>query len=301
MSNFFDPAIPRKSGHVDAALSQTANNIPIPSVVEVSESGTCNRSCAFCPRSDPDYPDIKKFIDPGLIDKLSRQLNDVQFKGIFLFSGFVEPMLDKNIFQLIHTVHNNLPHARVEMVTNGDVLNEQRLNRLFENGLETILISVYDGEDDANRLEALCRDTGLAENQFVIRHRYLPPEKDFGITLSNRAGMMEGAEFKITSLTEPMKSPCYYPHYTFFMEYTGDVLLCPHDWGQKLVIGNMVQQDFTDIWIGPKAMTARRRLANGDRAFSPCATCDVKGTLMGGKHAEAWSNLYDQNLADEGS
>lgn len=292
MAFFYDPAITRKSKLVNESLDTNAEAIPIPSVVEVSESGTCNRSCSFCPRSDPSYEDIKEFIDPALIDKLSRQLREVNFSGIFLFSGFVEPLLDKNIYDLIGIISRNIPAARPEMVTNGDALNLKRLKRLFACGLKTILISVYDAEEDATRLEALCREAGLRDNQFVIRHRYLPPEKNFGITLSNRSGMMDHAEFSIASLQEPMKAPCYYPHYTFFMDYTGDVLLCPHDWGRKLVIGNMVKQDFTEIWTGQKAMQARKRLAEGDRGFAPCATCDVKGTLMGNKHAEAWERIF---------
>jgi len=273
--------------------------MPLPSVVEVSESGTCNRSCAFCPRSDPTYPDTKEFIEPALLDRLTGQLADLGFGGIFLFSGFVEPLLDKNIFNLVKLVHGNLPKARVEMVTNGDVLNGPRLQRLFDNGLSTLLISVYDDKEAADRFEALCRETGLAEDQFVIRHRYLPPEEDFGITLSNRAGTMDGAEFGIRSLGKSLQVPCYYPHYTFFMDYHGDVLLCPHDWGKKQIVGNMKKQDFLDIWAGPAMHGARRLLVDGNRRISPCNVCDVKGTLMGRQHVKAW-RAYDQKALESG-
>lgn len=291
MSNFIDPAIARKSRYVDAALIDGNGGIPLPSVVEISESGTCNRSCSFCPRSKPDFPDIKEFIKPELIEKLTLQLGEIGFKGIFLFSGFVEPLVDKNIFDLIRIVRTNIPDTRIEMVTNGDALNPDRLKRLFENGLSTLLISVYDGQDDAVRLEGMCHDVGLREDQFVIRHRYLSEDEQFGITLSNRAGMMDDADYEISSLKEPLKAACYYPHYTFFMDYLGDVLLCPHDWGKKRILGNLNEQDFSEIWEGQTAMAARQRLFNKDRAFSPCNQCDVKGVLMGEKHAAAWKSL----------
>lgn len=291
MTKFFDPAIPRKSSIVDDALATDGNAIPIPSVVEVSESGTCNRKCVFCPRSAPDYPDVKEFIDPNLIDKLSSQLSEVGFRGIFLFSGFVEPTLDKNIFDLVALVHGNLPKAKVEMVTNGDVLDDDKLNRLFESGLSTILISVYDGKEDADRFEDMCKKAGLQDDQYVIRHRYLPEEESFGITLGNRAGMMDDAEFPVPSLKEPMDHPCHYPHYTFFMDYLGDVMLCPHDWGKKYILGNMNSQDFLDIWTGAAMSSVRDRLAKGDRLFSPCDVCDVEGTLMGGEHVKVWAAL----------
>ncbi len=300
MASFFDTAIPRKSGIVDERFTRTDTGVPLPSVVEISESGTCNRKCAFCPRSAPDYPDIKEFVDPALIGKLAGQLGDVGFRGIFLFSGFVEPMIDKNIYDLVAIVRRALVHGRVEMVTNGDPLDDDRLRRLFDSGLSTLLISVYDGPDDAARFEAMCRRAGLRPDQYVIRHRYLPAEEDFGITLSNRAGMMDNAEHRLPSLAEPLHRACHYPHYTFFMDYQGDVLLCPHDWGKRLVVGNMQMQDFWDIWTGPAMSAARRRLVRGDRAFGPCTVCDVKGDLMGRQHADAW-NALDGRLVKDGT
>jgi len=295
---FFDPAIPRKSGHVSKAFSVSTAGVPLPSVVELSESGTCNRKCAFCPRSAPDYQDIKEFIDPGLVEKLSRQLGEVGFRGIFLFSGFVEPLLDKNIFDLVAIARRNIPDGRVEMVTNGDALNDARLKKLFESGLNTLLISVYDSKEDADRLQALCEASGLRPDQFVIRHRYLPQDQSFGITLTNRAGMMSNAEYPISELGEPLRHPCYYPHYTFFMDYQGDVLLCPHDWGKKLIAGNMTKQDFWEIWTSPVMLETRARLTRGDRKFAPCDKCDVKGTFMGRQHAQAWAALKTATAKD---
>ena len=72
--------------------------IPLPSEVEISESGTCNRKCSFCPRSDPNYLDIKEFINLELHKKLCTELAELNFSGTLRYSGFVEPLLDVNIF-----------------------------------------------------------------------------------------------------------------------------------------------------------------------------------------------------------
>ena len=101
-------------------------------------------------------------------------------------------------------------------------------------------------------MEQLMKKSGANEDQYKIRHRYLPESESFGITLSNRAGMMDNAEYVIPSLKEPMKKPCYYPHYTFFMDYTGEALICSHDWGKKLVVGNLKNESFIDIWCNQK-------------------------------------------------
>ena len=52
----------------------------------------------------------------------------------------MEPLLDKNIFNLINTVRKYLPQSNIEMVTNGDPLNITRLKKLFSSGLNKILI-----------------------------------------------------------------------------------------------------------------------------------------------------------------
>ena len=83
----------------------------------------------------------------------------------------------------------------------------------------------------------MCKDAGIPEGKYKIRARYLPESKDFGITLANRGGMMEKAEYSIPSLDEPLKKPCYYPSYNFFLDYTGEVLVCSHDWGKKILLG----------------------------------------------------------------
>ncbi len=286
MKKFIDPLIKRKKGLTDNV--QFYNNIPLPSVIEISESGTCNRKCSFCPRSAPDYKDVKEFIPTSLIEKLSKELSKYNYSGIFLFSGFVEPMLDKNIYNLVSIVRKNLPNAKIEMVTNGDVLNEKRIKKIYQAGLSTLLISIYDGKKEADAMQKMMIDSKIPVENFKVRHRYLPEGQNFGITLSNRSGMMDNAEYQIPSLSEPLKNPCYYPFYTFFVDYTGEVLVCSHDWGKKLVVGNIKRENFIDIWTNKFFEDARKKLGNGNRNFSPCDKCDVTGVFMGKSHHQAW-------------
>lgn len=290
-NKFLDPAIDRKSKIVNERL-QWFNEIPLPSVIEISESGTCNRKCSFCPRSDKNYPDIKEFIADDLMDKLIFDLISVDYKGLVLFSGFVEPMLDVNIYKHIEKIRRGLPIVKIDMVTNGDALNISRIIKLKESGLSTLLISVYDGENSAIEFGEMCIDAGLEEHEFVIRHRYLPAEQSFGITINNRSGMMANAEFPIPSAVSPLKDPCFYPHYTFFMDYLGDVLICPHDWGKKKIVGNLKNKSFIEIWASSEFNNARNLLADGNRNFQPCRACDVNGTLIGGEHMDAWSKAF---------
>ena len=286
---FLDPNIENKSKTVEDKIQffeHQGVSLPLPTEIEISESGTCNRSCSFCPRSAADFEDKKEFISNELYEKLCLELNELNYKGTIRFSGFVEPLLDKNIYNLLKMGRKYLPDCNIEMVTNGDPLNLKRLKKLFENGLNRILISAYDGKEDADKLEDLCKSADLSTEQYIVRHRYYSEEQDFGITLSNRAGLMENAEYKIKALKEPLKNPCYIPSYTFFLDYQGDVLMCPHDWGKKVLLGNLTKENFLDIWFSKKSLRIRKMLNNSNRNFAPCNVCDVEGTFMGEKNSE---------------
>ncbi len=290
-NKFYDPNIPIKNNKSEENFQLIeGTNIPLPSEVEISESGTCNRKCSFCPRSSPEWVDKKEFIETSLHSKLCDELSSLNYRGTLRYSGFVEPLLDKNIFNLISYAKKMLPYTNIEMVTNGDVLNEKRLLKLYDSGLSKLLISVYDGPEDVIKFQNLFDKLNISQDRYFIRHRYLPEEEGFGITLSNRAGMMEKAEYSIKKTEKTLKKPCYYPSYTFFLDYNGDVLMCPHDWGKKLVLGNLKYSNFLEIWTSKISSMTRKGLIDSDRNFSPCNKCDVEGTLIGKKHAMYWKN-----------
>jgi radical SAM protein with 4Fe4S-binding SPASM domain len=287
---FIDPVIKKKAKEV-ANIQYTKDGRPLPAIVEISESGTCNRTCSFCPRSDPSWKDIKEFISDEMVNKLCDELAEFDYHGLIIISGFVEPLLDKNIYNIINKFRTKLPKSKIEITTNGDVLNIKRIKKLFESGLTSFYISVYDGPEDEEKFIKMCKDAGIPEEKYKIRARYLPETKDFGITLANRGGMMENAEYNIPSLSEPLNKPCYYPSYNFFLDYTGDVLVCSHDWGKKQIVGNFNKEKLIDIWFGEKFLYARRKLSNSDRTMDPCNKCDVIGTLLGESNFKAWKKF----------
>ena len=60
---YLDPSIDRKKNLTNQNFQLIeGTSIPLPSEVEISESGVCNRKCSFCPRSDPSFEDVNEFI-----------------------------------------------------------------------------------------------------------------------------------------------------------------------------------------------------------------------------------------------
>jgi len=291
---FYDPNIDRKNKIYDDAFKILDEGIPLPSIIEVSNSGVCNRECSFCPRSDPNYNHANEFFSNKLHDKLVKDLADYKFSGIFAYCGFNEPLLKKDITRDIEIARKFLPNSKIEIVTNGDVLNKTRLKNLFDAGLTTILISVYDGKKEEMEYHEMCESLNLKKSQYVIRNRYMPEELDFGLTLSNRAGNLKNAAHKISESNQYLDKICTYPSYMFFVDYNGDVLMCSHDWSKEKILGNLNKNNFFEIWTSNFSKHARKNLNNSKRCFAPCNKCDVVGDLVGKKHMLAWNKHYSK-------
>ena len=96
MELYFESSrIQRQSEIIRHTLKYIKNtNMPLPSLVEISDSGTCNRVCSFCPRSDPNYKNIKKFISEDLHQSICRQLSEYEYilskMAIRLFTPFLK-------------------------------------------------------------------------------------------------------------------------------------------------------------------------------------------------------------------
>jgi radical SAM protein with 4Fe4S-binding SPASM domain len=238
------------------------------------------------------YPNVAEFLSLDLYCKLLRDLSDIDYSGGLSYSGFSEPFYHKQLVEFVQWSKDILPHCRLEIVTNGDFVKPQKLQTLFDAGLNTLLISMYDGPEQIPHFQAIIREAGVDAGRVILRKRYLPPEEQYGINLTNRAGMVTIEGSHVAALQDPLRRPCYYTHYRMMVDHNGDVLLCPHDWGKKLVAGNIQNESIVEIWTGKVLTHVRRRLGVGDRRLAPCNVCDVEGTRQGGEHFKAWQKYY---------
>ena len=77
--------------------------------------------------------------------------------------------------------------------------------------------------------------------------------------------------------------------------------MCPHDWGKKIILGNLNNTNLLDIWFSKKSMQIRKLLNNSNRNFTPCNICDVEGTFMGKKRMQHILNNEKKVLIIGGS
>ncbi len=290
---YIDPSTARK-GQILQNRLQFHDSLPMFSMIELNMLGRCNRRCSFCPVSLPDFYDNidhRAKFDMELYTKLMLDLKSIGYEGLFMYSGLSEPLLIKNVDDYVACTKTILPNSRVEIITNGDAATVKRLRRLFASGLDTLLVSMYDGPEQIEKFTKLGQDAQLNNEQLVLRRRYYE-DGNYGLTVSNRGGLIDSNSFRDEEEAEvvelPLQRSCYYPFYMVKIDYDGDVTICSHDWDKKWVIGNIAEAHIWDIWKSQAMHSVKASLSQSNRNMAPCANCDVHGDVMGKAHFEAW-------------
>ncbi len=293
-NRFIDPSTKRKDTIVKDKL-QYFEGFPVFSIIEFNIYGNCNRDCSFCPVSNPlVYEKKHEGISTELFNKILDDLVQIDYKGKILFSAFSEPLLHKKLENLLLSAKTKLPQSRLEIVTNGDLLSTKKLKSIFDAGLDSISISMYDGKHQIEHFNNMMETCGLDNTQVILRRRYFE-DGNYGITISNRSGLINSNEFRDeneNAISElPLKNKCYYPFYMILIDYNGDVLLCPHDWSKKFKFANLATQNLWDTWKNKTINGIRKKLASSNRNFNPCNRCDVLGTVIGKESFDGWMNM----------
>ncbi len=276
--------IKRRSEFVDVV--EMHNNIPKPTWVELSLIDVCNRKCVFCPKSNENIaPDTFQKMNRKIIDKIHDQLSEISFSGTISLCGYGEPLLHKDIGYITEKLSKV---SKVEVVTNGDVLNPKKMQELYLSKASKVLVSMYDGPEQIEKFNKMTKQANVPEDFIILRDRWYDKYNDFGVKLTNRAGTIEvGDQNKVN-----LNKECFYPTYQFLIDWNGDIFLCPQDWQRRVSMGNVMQETIFEIWTGKTLTKYRKDLLQGKRCSLPCTKCNADGTLLGRDHAKKWKLIY---------
>jgi MoaA/NifB/PqqE/SkfB family radical SAM enzyme len=266
---------------------------PVFSLVELNLLAACNRRCPFCPAAHPEYyRRVYAGVEPRrlgltLFRKILRDLQRIEYGGRVSFSGFSEPLLHPDWPDFLREARAMLPGVRTLLHTNGDLLDLEALRTLFASGLDELVVSLYDGPGQEARFEDMRRRVGLDGARVVLRRRYFDGT-DWGMAISNRGGLVDAERFGGARVPLPRARRCYYPFSQLKIDFTGEVMFCPHNWARKSRVGNVGDRSLWDIWTGGAMEAVRDKLSRADRSLPACASCDVDGTRVGQESFEAW-------------
>ena len=250
--------------------------LPGLSLVEINPTELCNRVCSFCPRSNPKvYPNLNLNMKLETAQLISDQLFESNYDGEISVTGFGEPTLNKNILDIIAIFSSRFTTS---MVTNGDNLlsSKLKLDNIVDSGLDVLTVDCYDGPDHFKKLYDFLLPLNKRIN-YKIRDMFDDGSSSLfeEFNLNNRGGIL--GEVK------SVLRPCNLPMYKAMIDWNGDVLLCCNDWSRKEKgLGNVLVDNFSNLWTSNRFDSIRRELIKGNRKnIDACSGCNVDGLLVG--------------------
>jgi len=279
-----------------------------PFVIYVEPSGFCNLKCRFCPQGSGTTH--KKAIMP--IDLFKKLVNDVfQFKDkiqLLRICGNSDPLINKQIVEIAKLAREKKLFARIELVTNGTLLNGYLINSL-PLYLNRIIISL-DGlsADDYLRIsnnkinfEKLlanisqlhvyrkkCKIHIKINNQAVLsktrKTKFLHLFRNISdeVSIENLVPMwpqyktdFSTNEFRYEGKVVPRKV-CVQIFKGLQVQANGDVVPCCVDWNRTNLLGNIKKNSLLSIWTGKKLRVLRIKHLKGKKPeLKTCQDCTM--------------------------
>lgn len=238
------------------------------SQIEIVFSDLCNRTCGFCPRG-VNYPNSNDNMSVDDAELIKERLIEFDYKGAMAISGKGEPLLNKNAVDCI----SKLKQWKPFLITNGDPLlkDDTLVERMFDAGLDYLVISEYDSEEKINMWYERYGDYRIFVRNLIGDFNYEEAN------ISNRGGALYNIDKSLFKI-------CYLPFYKCVIDFDAKVQFCNNDWTYKYEIGNLKQDSLKTIWLSNEMMNFRKKLSKGERdKIKMCKNCDVVGNLIGEK------------------
>lgn len=269
-----------------------------PRFIQIETNLACNAKCPFCP-----YVHMErgpKVMEDWIWHKI---LDDTRGWGVtyrpFLIN---EPLSDKRLFDVIRRIKEDAT-ARVEINTNGGLLDARRAVQLLDSGIDLVRFSIdgfsratyeksrvgvdYDkvvGNTNrfiemrnagryATRIEVRCIDMPENRHEQAAYVEYWRPRADVVVLTPLYSWPWSGQ-------TEPVLKPCLKILDEMFFYTDGTSPLCCWDEAGRGIVGDVKKQSVLEIWNGPE-MAAMRQLLNRGRRdlITLCSRCDAYKTI----------------------
>lgn len=274
--------------HINSKKEYFKNTLKGLTTVELCITEMCTRKCGFCPRSDETvYKNNPFHMSVDTVFNFANKAKQDGFEGDIHISGFGEPFLNKNIFEIVSTLKTILPKCRICITNNGDCINVERIKEIFKCGLDYMIISCYDGDEARNKFSKMFLDADITDEKYEIRELwYKEGETDLDFAKRNNFNNRSGTSTKLNEL-EIRSGKCYLPFYKLVIDWDGSVLLCCNDWFRRHKgFGNINKDSLSDIWHGDEFKKVRGELSCGKRTGPSCKNCSIDGTIIGKESVE---------------
>jgi radical SAM protein with 4Fe4S-binding SPASM domain len=240
-------------------------------ILNLETINICNRSCFFCKFGNRKFDEEKNTMSYDVIEKILKELVDLNYKGSIRLHHVNEPMLDKRIYDIIKIIKNYSKDIITEMTSNGDLINEASLKKLYESGLDMLNLSSYEDESMKKFL--------LLQEKWSFFIHDMRNGKQLYQKLTNQAGLIDlNHDLTNLKLKQVINNQCQLPFEQLVIGSNGEVALCCEDMYKMNNFGNVKKQTLSEIWFGEKFNFYRKKLKERKRKeLDLCSNCTFNG------------------------
>lgn len=288
-----------------------------PYVVFIDPCGACNLSCAFCPCNTADFMNLErhKMMDMELFQKIVDDLLEFEepVKVINLY-GFGEPLLNKNIVEMVRILKDKKVCREIRITTNGLILTEQLSSELVAAGIDMLRFSIealtaeaykqickidMNYDELVNQIEYLYQITrgtntkvsvkilnvALKDDQDANRfYDIFEPVSDYTYIQDTTQAWAEfdayvpEGNYEAGNIGDMMDKDkiCSFPLTTMTIHSNGAVCVCPQDWKFATKYGMVQDASLCSLWNSLRLRGIQRAHLEGKRYKMPyCKDCNV--------------------------
>ena len=247
-------------GWLDARHRAAYGTADLFETVQIETSSVCNRRCAYCPNAVPGVRRPERWLPTPLVHRILNELEEMAYRGVVVFSGYNEPLLDPRLGDLLHRTRATLPRCRIVVYTNGDHLDAAWIAACARLRVDCN-VTRHGGPAAEARLERV-----LAAIPWW-RRRHVTLKRDItGTALSTRGGLVSVPKVQA-------RPSCHVPATELTLMSDGNVVLCSDDYASTVVFGHVAHKSLREIWADPRYRRIRHELRQGRATLPLCRHC----------------------------
>lgn len=235
-------------------------NTPLFQAIMVETLAECNRSCWFCMYGQNKFERRNSVQMPWpVIKKIVANLKDLNYTGRVSWYRINEPLLDERIYEILELTKQQIPNCHQTITSNGDFLDQSKIDRLLKCGLDHLAISIYDDR------------TFRKVSRFKMCDQVTLKERRSGYQWENRGGNISQLR------SQRSHGNCFRPSTGLNITAEGEAVLCCADFYGDVGMGNVREKRLEEIWYGEKFQQYRKTLLVGRSELTLCSSCNHDG------------------------
>lgn len=280
-----------------------------PSHLRIETVQGCTRTCITCPcsckKSNHKFMSIDTFFTyvlPNINNKVKR----------IEFSMHGEPLLNKYLPLFIKAIKEKEPKIQVSIISNGDLLNFQKVKLLFENGLNFIHVDIYNKKSKIKFMDTIRKNKSYFKENNIETIKFVKGGKNIWSyyggknkcilmsdesegfnkienhiirnihTWAGNLNLNEWKKFNIDINKFPLNKKCTEPMKCAPIDIYGNVTLCCADFNKSIIYGSLKYFSMYEIWNNETINKVRFLLSKGIRhAIPACYFCNRPSFRVG--------------------